>query len=259
MVNSDRCGAAMNDTGEETAALRPVQRQTLAKAVLEQLVNYIQSGALVPGDALPAQPELARRLSVSRPVLREALQGLASLGLIEIRPGSGCYVRERLGTLDPATLLENYSHETALEMLEARLVIEVELAGLAAERATESDLKRMEATLGRIKRLSARHAPSVEATYEFHQALVRAGHNSVLSRMSQLIRERQIAQGKRIEDALPDIAAGEYENHYRLYEAIRRRDSAGARALMREHLEIAHGWEQEVASLRERMVEAPAD
>jgi GntR family transcriptional regulator, transcriptional repressor for pyruvate dehydrogenase complex len=233
-----------------SAPLQPVERQTLATVVLRRLMEFIEQGELKPGDALPPQHELARRLAVSRTVLREAMQGLASLGIIEIRPGSGCYVKEPEQRLDPDALLEAYTHETALEVIEARMVIEVELAGLAAQRATADDLERLEASLARIKRALARNRPTYALTAEFHRLLARAAHNGVLYRVSQMLRRPTLAEGVRVERELPDVAAHEYESHRLLFEAIRARDEAKARALMRDHLEIAHGWEDEIAALR---------
>jgi GntR family transcriptional repressor for pyruvate dehydrogenase complex len=230
--------------------LQPVERQTLATVVLRRLMDFIEQGSLRPGDPLPPQHELARRLSVSRTVLREAMQGLASLGVIEIRPGSGCYVQERERRLDTDALLEAYTHETALEVIEARIVIEVELAGLAALRATDDDLQRLETSLARIKRATARRRPTFALTAEFHRLLARAAHNGVLYRVAQLLRRPTLAEGVRVERELPDVAAREHETHVRLYLAVRDRDEAAARRLMREHLETAHGWEQEIASLR---------
>jgi GntR family transcriptional regulator, transcriptional repressor for pyruvate dehydrogenase complex len=218
----------------------------------------IQGGALRPGDVLPSQHELARRLSVSRPVLREAMQGLASIGLVEIRPGSGCYVGDPNRLTDPATLFEVLTHETALEVLEARMVVEVELAGLASERATGADFYHLETILRRLKRAVSRGQATAQITSDFHQALDRAGHNAILYKMALLLTRPRLAQGIRVEHALPDIMAREYDSHLLLYEAVRTRDPAVARRAMREHLEIAHGWEDQIAALQ-REIAAAAD
>jgi GntR family transcriptional repressor for pyruvate dehydrogenase complex len=236
--------------------LQPVEKQTLAKVVMQRLMEYIQGDALHPGDPLPSQHDLARQLSVSRPVLREAMQGLASVGMIEIRPGSGCFVRDPDGPADPATLFEVLTHETALEVLEARMVVEVELAGLAAERATESDFRRIEAILARLKRAVARGQPTSQITSDFHQALARVGHNAVLDKMAQLLTRPRLAQGIRVEHALPDIMAGEYDSHRALYDAVATRDPAVARAALRHHLEVAHGWEEQIAALQRQIAQA---
>jgi GntR family transcriptional repressor for pyruvate dehydrogenase complex len=238
--------------------LQPVEKQTLAKVVMQRLVEFIQIGSLQPGDVLPSQHELARQLSVSRPVLREAMQGLASIGLVEIRPGSGCYVGDPTRLTDPTTLFEVLTHETALEVLEARMVVEVELAGLAAERATNVDFHHMETILRRLKRAVSRGQATAQITSDFHQVLDRAGHNAILYKMSQLLTRPRLAQGIRVEHALPDIMAREYDSHLLLYESVRTRDPAVARRAMREHLEIAHGWEDQIAALQ-REIAAAAD
>jgi GntR family transcriptional regulator, transcriptional repressor for pyruvate dehydrogenase complex len=241
--------------------LQPVEKQTLAKVVMQRLAEYIRGGSLRPGDVLPSQHELAHRLSVSRPVLREAMQGLASIGLIEIRPGSGCYVGEptRLADpRDPTSLFGVLTHETALEVLEARMVVEVELVGLAAERATPADFHHLDTILRRLGRAVARGQPTARITSDFHDALDRAGHNTVLYKMSQLLTRPRLAQGIRVEHALPGIMAREYDSHLLLYQAVRGRDPAVARRAMREHLEIAHGWEDQIAALQ-REIAAAAD
>lgn len=236
--------------GTMAGALLPIERQTLAETVIERLRAYIRDNGLGPGDVLPPQHELARRLGVSRPVLREALQGLATLGLIEIRPGSGCYVRDPHAGDAPDGLLDVFSHEAALEVLEARLVVEVELAGLAATRASDRDFANLEHHLGRLERAVARGRPTAQITSDFHQALARAGHNAVLFRMAQLLERPRLAQGLRVEHALPDVSRHEYESHRGLSDAVRSGDVEVARAAMREHLAIAHGWEERIDALR---------
>ena len=131
------------------------------------------------------------------------------------------------------------THETALEVLEARMVVEVELAGLAAERATASDFHRLETILKRLKRAVSRGQPTAQITSAFHQALTSAGHNAVLAKMANLLTRPPLAQGFRVEHALPDIMAGEYDSHLLLYQAVRTGDPTVARRALREHLEIA--------------------
>lgn len=231
---------------DTTTQIVPVERRTLAGVVMQRVEDYVRDRPLGPGDPLPSQHELARQLGVSRPVVREALQGLASRGVLEIRPGSGVYVS------DPAAMplddgrLEIETHEAALEALEARMVLEVEMAALAAERATDDDFARMDQVLARLKRASARQQLVSRITLDFHRALARSCHNSMLYRMSQVFARAQVAQGIRVEQALPDILAGEYENHLRLRDAVASRDPNRARAEMRHHLEVAHGWEDQV-------------
>ena len=123
--------------------LKPIEKQSLAQTVLERLLSFIQSGEIRPGQPLPSQHALAEQLSVSRPILREAMQGLASMGVVEIRPGSGCFVRDPHATTEPEVLFDIFSHNGAIEVLDARMVVEVELASMAAVRATEEDFEEM--------------------------------------------------------------------------------------------------------------------
>jgi GntR family transcriptional repressor for pyruvate dehydrogenase complex len=232
------------------SALEPIEKLTLARAVMERLLSFIQAGDIRPGQPLPSQHGLAKRLSVSRPVLREAMQGLASMGVIEIRPGSGCYVRDAHASTDPDTWVDIFSHEGAIEVLEARMVVEVELATLAALRATTRDFEEMEAILERLKRAVARGRATSHITSDFHQAIARAGHNQVLYRMAQLLTQARLVQGMRVEHALPDIAAQEFDSHRLLLDAVSGRDPERARSAMREHLETAHGWEERINSLQ---------
>jgi DNA-binding FadR family transcriptional regulator len=179
------------------------------------------------------------------------MQGLAALGVIEIRPGSGCYVRERRSSADPNPWVDVFSHQGAIEVLEARMVVEVELASMAASRATEADLEAMEAILERIEQAGARGRATSHITSDFHQAIARAGHNHVLYRMAQLFIQARVVQGLRVEHAMPDVASKEYESHRLLLDAIASRDPERARTTMRMHLETAHGWEERINALRD--------
>lgn len=230
--------------------LRPVERHTLAQQVMQRLVEYVSGGNLKPGAVLPSQHTLAKELGVSRPVLREAIQGLASIGVLEIRPGSGCYVSAATGRANPEVLFEILTHEAAQEALEARMVVEVELAGLAARRAMPSDFHAAENALQRLHDAIVKGGETSELTFEFHRILASAGHNAFLQRMSELLDQARVAQFMRVEAEIPDVRAGEYESHRGLYEAIRSGDPERARSAMREHLEVAHGFEERVSRLR---------
>jgi GntR family transcriptional regulator, transcriptional repressor for pyruvate dehydrogenase complex len=99
--------------------------------VLDWLQLVVRNGDFGPGQPLASQHELARSLSVSRPVLREAMQALAAIGVIEIRPGSGCYMRDPHANADVDHWFDIFSHEGIIEVLEARIVEEVELTAMA--------------------------------------------------------------------------------------------------------------------------------
>ena len=235
--------------------LKPVQKRPLTQEAFDQLVTYIQDGELHPGDPLPSQHELARQLSVSRPVLREAMQRLEAAGLIEIRHGSGTYVAQPPVESLLDSIFKNYSYEKALEVLEVRLILEAEAAGLAALRATEEDFARMQAAVDKIRDLSSEGDITVAGADAFHQALGQASHNSVLSGLARIMHMPNYIQGVRVELALPDISAHEYESHLRLLDAVRTREPEKARAAAREHLERSHGSTRQAAELQRRISE----
>lgn len=235
-------------------SIQPIARQSLAQTVMERLLDYIRDGELGPGAPLPSQQRLAEQFAVSRPVLREALQGLASTGVIDIRPGSGCYVRDA-DPMGSDALFDDLTHETALQVLEARMVTEVELVGMAAVRATERDFATLDRHLERLRHAVQHGRPTAQITLDLHRDLARAGHNEILFRMTELLNRQRVAQGLRVEHALPDISRHEYEHHLRLCNVVREGDPARARTAMRAHLETAHQWEQQVDQLRRIAIE----
>jgi GntR family transcriptional repressor for pyruvate dehydrogenase complex len=235
--------------------LQPVQKRTLTQEAFDQLVAYLQDGSFDPGDALPSQQDLADQLGVSRPVLREAMQRLAAAGLVEIRHGSGSYVAHPPAETVFNRVFGKFTHEQALDVLEARFVIEAECAALAAVRATDEDFERMQRAVDRIRDLSGDGDLTVGGADEFHAALTAASHNSVLGAIGQMLQLPNYIQGIRVELALPDISAHEYENHLKVLNALRQRDPDLARATIREHLDRSHGSSRQAAALRKQISE----
>ena len=163
----------------------------LSDTVARQLEQRILEGALKAGDRLPAERELALELGVSRPSLREAIQKLASKGLLYSRQGGGTYVADQLNDAfaDPwAQMLESHPALND-DLLEFRAVLESQCAEWAAVRATPADLLRLEQSLksatGAIATLSA-EAVAV-ADQVFHQTLAEAAHNAFAAHMMSVV------------------------------------------------------------------------
>jgi GntR family transcriptional repressor for pyruvate dehydrogenase complex len=232
--------------------LQPVQKRTLTQEAFDQLVAFLEEGSLRPGDALPSQQDLANQLGVSRPVLREAMQRLEAAGLVEIRHGSGSYVAHPPTESLSERFFSHFTHGQAVDLLEARMVIEAECAALAAVRATDEDFAAMQAAVDRIRELADAGELTIDGADAFHEALTAASHNSVLATLGKLFKMPNYIQGIRVELALPDISGEEYDSHYRLLEAIQRRDPDLARARVREHLERSHGTTAQAASLKKQ-------
>ena len=208
---------------------------------MESLLDLIRRRILRPGDRLPSQRQLVSRMSLSQTAIREALRSLASIGVIDIHPGRGTFVRrispEML--INPESLFFILQRETLLEALEVRKILEVEAVALAAERATSDDLAELERVLKQIEQgVRSNEKPHAHAPY-FHLAIARASHNHVLINMVKSF-VRLLQRGAQvILERVPAAKEREYQIHAELYEPILRRDAEEARRRMRRHLEDA--------------------
>ncbi|MGH9069225.1 MAG: FadR/GntR family transcriptional regulator, partial [Acidimicrobiales bacterium] len=135
---------------EPRGELRPAQRTRLYEELERQLRLYIRDAGLQPGDRFPTERELARKLAASRTSVRQAIVSLQVQGLVEVRHGDGMYVRRLDAGLEPVTkLLER--RRRLPEIIEARDTLECRLAGLAAQRRTDEDLRAIAAGLARMQ------------------------------------------------------------------------------------------------------------
>jgi GntR family transcriptional repressor for pyruvate dehydrogenase complex len=218
--------------------LNRIERVSATDAVVEQLISLVRSGDLRPGDKLPSEVELMEALGVGRSTLREAKRVLISLGLVEAHPGRGSFVME-LGPDDAinreiVSLLIADEHIMAL--YEARALLEVQISGLAAQRATDEDLAELELALDRVGEAAAAGEGVYDLAMEFHLILVKAAHNPVLVTLYQpistLLQEHQRPIYERLSD--PEV---ELRQHREILASVRRRDSALAQDTMRRHLE----------------------
>jgi len=208
--------------------------------VIQQLTRLIEEGVLNPGDRLPSERELSEELQVSRGTVREAVQFLGALGLLEVRHGSGTFVR--LGT-DPSELRDEWRDwtirhaERIHDLLELRKGLEPFAAELAAQRAGDEEVTAMEDALEQMQ--PAVDSPDVtgliQADLAFHHALCAAAGNAALSEFAdalgqQLVRERGVIWN------LPGRPARSLVEHRAIYEAVRTGDPTRARQAAFEHL-----------------------
>lgn len=225
----------------------------VTERVLRHIRRLIQRRRLRPGDRLPTERELAREMGVSRPTVRAGLRSLAAMGLLQARRGAGTFIPEA-PTLDsePLSLLAALHDFSVDEIFEARSVLEVSAVGLSAQRATPDQTAGMaELLAGMFAALDDPQAFLVQDV-RFHRAVAAGSNNSVLAALvemvSALLYERRRTTVERARD-LRESA----EMHRRIYECIRRRDSAAARAAMADHLRLAlAGWAAEDARAARR-------
>ncbi|HZT30840.1 MAG TPA: FadR/GntR family transcriptional regulator [Bryobacteraceae bacterium] len=212
----------------------------LTQDVKDTLLSWIRDGKYPPGTQLPSVPELVRQLQVSRTVVREALQALVGMNLIQMRPGLGCFVNQIPSDLvvNADVLASLLGMEAIVDVVAARKVIEAAVARLAAVSATEDDLEEMEEILRKIERLAQKNQPMYTLTPQFHVAVARATHNKVLEKIVSSFNLLMAAGGQLIEreNVGYQYRLSEYESHRELFEALRSRDPDRAQHVMEEHV-----------------------
>jgi GntR family transcriptional repressor for pyruvate dehydrogenase complex len=195
-------------------------------------------GHWAAGEKIPPERVLSQKLGVGRASLREALKALEIMGMIETRLGEGTFVCGRSEFFARPLLwaITGSDISDARELVEARKLIEVELAGLAAERATQEDLGKIREMLDLMEASLDDPARFLEADVQFHLAVAEAGHNSILLNSILLIRN---VMRQWVGAALTDegVAAEAFEQHKRIFLAIAKRRSEQARRCMDTHLE----------------------
>ncbi len=233
-------------TGEEPALFEQIAREPrLSDKVADLMLETILSDKLQVGDRLPSERELGEQFGVSRTVVREAVRALVAKGVIEVRSGSGL----RVAAVGAAAVSESMSlyirgAEVDFEKVhEVRVLLEVHIAGLAAERATKLDVQRLREVHDRMTSEQSDVAAAARHDLEFHRMIARATQNDLyLLLMDSIgsalieIRRENLASG-----STPDTLG----QHDRVLERIAAHDSEGARSAMAEHLEAVAGWWRE--------------
>jgi len=218
-----------------------VQTKKVYMEIVEQIQNLIKEGRLKPGDKLPPERVLAEKLGVSRPPLREAMSALEILGIIESRGGKGNFIKNTFDSTSYAQRVKELEkEESPFDLLEARKAVETEIAGLAAEKATLEDIKEIEEGLDRMKNVLNDTPRVMEFDREFHIAIAKAAHNSVLFQMMNYLadglKESLWVNIKEKSWALPGHPQKYLEEHTKLLEAIKEGDKKAARRTMYNHL-----------------------
>ena len=223
--------------------IRPVvAERKLSRRLFEQLAEQIKSGRFAPGERLPTEQALTRAARVSRTVVREAVAALRAEGLVVTRQGVGAFVsaepQRAPFRIEPERL---QSLDDILGVMELRLGVEIESAGLAAERASRAHIRTILNAWNAIQEASAAGRSAIDEDLEFHRAIAQATGNPEFPRFLQFIGRHLIP--RRTVSGLPERMGGEraylaliQEEHRRIYQAIESRDAKAARDAMRRHL-----------------------
>jgi GntR family transcriptional repressor for pyruvate dehydrogenase complex len=209
-----------------------VPRRKLAETVAAQILAGVRGKPA--GTRLPTERELTASLGVGRSTVREALNGLAMIGVIEIRHGQGVFVADHGATLP--TAIDLASAESR-ELLEARRIVEVEVARLAALRRTDAQVAELGALLDDHRNdLEQGRSPILQAS-RFHLLLAEAAQNRVFAAVVRPFFRLMLEKGPTFYELLDGYVQWELDQHQAIFEAVRDRDPDLAAARMREHVE----------------------
>jgi GntR family transcriptional repressor for pyruvate dehydrogenase complex len=238
------------DSGEESAAPTALfgqvnRERRLSDKVADMMLETILSDRLSVGDRLPSERELGEQFGVSRTVVREAVRALVTKGVIDVRSGSGL----RVAAVDANAVSESMSLFLRGGTLdfekvhEVRTVLEVHLAGLAAERATDEDVAQLREIHERMQRETSDVEAAARDDLEFHRAIARATHNELFLLLMDSIGSSLI--DIRRENLGSGAAPMTLSQHEAILELIAAKDPEAARTAMRRHLDgVAAFWRE---------------
>ncbi len=237
-----------------------------AKIAADHVIAEIVAGKYPPGSRLPTEFELCRLTGVSRATLREAMKSLQQLGVISIEQGRGSFVRpiESWSPFDPAILAARTRQPSAqleypwtVQLAEARLVVEVDVVGLAALRRNDEDLAAMRAAIDDMA--AASRAKNIDgfatADLAFHQAVMNAAGNQFIRALfDPVARLMHVGRVESSESAVRRAKA--LRMHRLILEAVVVSDSPAAVAAMRTHLDETLSWTARASAVRSKQANA---
>lgn len=235
----------MSDTNDNTstgplraARITDPARRNLGERVADDLAARIRSGELKCGEKLPTETEIMLTYGVSRTVVRQAMTHLQAARLAETRHGIGTFVLEIPEpaplAIDPRSVV---TLQDVLSILELRVSLEAEVAGLAANRRSAQQLASVRAALDTLHACRAQHSDTAAADADFHLSIAQAAGNPRIYDILHHLGKHIIPRSRINFTALPENDLYRVsQEHEDIYDAIRRQDAETARAAMRSHL-----------------------
>jgi GntR family transcriptional repressor for pyruvate dehydrogenase complex len=236
-------------------------RRNLSHAIADEMLRRIRDGELQVGDRLATLEELMREFDVGRGVARDAVQQLAALGVVDVRPRRGAVVVgvESGKALDSRVLSALLEDQAVEDLYALRRLIEVAVAGQAAERASGDQIRSIRAAHDAFREVTDGERPPTQADIAFHRTIAVAAHNPVYVRVLDALGDVLAAVREEQAAAVPTSVRDAVGEHEAVLTAIEGRDSAGARRAMERHLEAAtRGMRRARALARQRRHVPPA-
>lgn len=217
--------------------LQAVKTDRLYIKVAEQLSKLVRDGIIKPGERFPAERDLAEKLGVSRPTIREAMIALELSGIIEIRTGSGIYVTKQKPTLDNAD-----KGVGPFEILEIRYILEAEACALAAARITDEQIAQLKDVLREMEEEEKQVDASEKADWKFHSIIAEASQNSAIYSVINWLwelRNQSALSTAFLERIRKEGIHPSINDHRRIVDALEKRNPEKARMAMKVHIENA--------------------
>jgi GntR family transcriptional repressor for pyruvate dehydrogenase complex len=213
-----------------------VRKSSVTETIVTQVKQLLLDGRLVPGQKLPSEREMAEQLRVGRSTVREATSAMVALGIVEIRPGEGVYIRSDF----PQSTIESASWSSLVltghtqDLVEARRAIEVATARLAAVRATPQQLRDLHSQAARMD-IASSLEEFIELDLAFHFTLAHASQNLVLREV--MVGIQQLLRGSMVTILqTEEMRALSNRQHHSLCDAVERGDADAAEAVILAHL-----------------------
>ncbi len=216
--------------------LVPLQKTSSFHSVIHRIEELLRSGSLKPGEKLPPETQLAEKLKVSRPTVREALKALNLLGFLTSRSGDGTYVADGGRDLFKRAVYFSalLSSHDFLGLIEARIAIEPFLAEMAAQRATRGELARMQQCLAHMEAGLGDMEKYLGHEVGFHDEIIKAARSPILQAIMESLRDLLLEGRRQITAVMTDRRNLEF--HTRIFEAIAKKNPELARQRMLAHL-----------------------
>lgn len=220
--------------------LEPLTKTRIYEDIVKQIMDNIKKGELKPGDKLPTERELASQLNVSRTAIREALRSLETMGVIYSKVGSGTFIKDMSIDIlmDSFAGILKKNDRLIIELIEVRMLLEVEIAKMAARKINKEKIQAIEKALKIMEKEIDDGSLGINGDNEFHNELANAADNLAMTSILNLCGELLNTTRKEALKALSDPRIG-LEQHRSIFEAVKSRDECEAGRLMKVHLDMA--------------------
>ena len=229
------------------------RESSLVTKVTDQLEQLILKGDLQANDRFPPERVLSEKFGVSRTVIREAVRSLVSKELLVVKPGSGTLVNKPSSSIVARSIqLYLQNGEDLLDYFqlhEVRRLFEVEIAGLAAERHTEEDIRKLDEILAVAEKIDSDREQFTQLDVDFHEALAQATHNRAYGMLINSLSEIMF-QVRRAAFDVPDTPGRALGYHRRIFEQVRAGKKEAAQKAMLEHMQEADETMRRVYEIR---------